>query len=244
MVKFKYDISGETFKRVLPTRWCEITIGQLEQYEPVLVNKPTTNELISLLSDTPKFHVDLFPKELIEVLTDVIQFVYSDLIIVNDAKQLHFEPIGKLQVNQFEHWRTRMTLSETVALLHSGTEDNPYQFSKRMDMLDDIKELPCDIAIWCKDFYNKSFAEHVKKFASLYEPYERTDEEINAGYEDLARWGIYSTYEELAQGDIFRVEQVAKLSVDEVYYFLLYRRTKQEYQKNLNDAIQRNTKHA
>lgn len=244
MVKFQYDISGETFKRTLPTRWAEITIGELERYEPSLSNKPTPNELIALLSDTPLFHVELFPKELIEVLTDALQFVYSDLIVVEDARQYHFEPIGKLQVNQFEHWRTRMTLSETVALLHSPRDDKPYQFSARMDMLDEIRELPSDIAIWCRDFYNKSFSEHIKKFASLYEPYEKTDEELNAGYEDLARWGIYSTYEELAQGDIFRVEQVARLSVDEVYYFLLYKRTKQEYQKNLNDAIQRNPRHS
>ena len=238
MVRFEYKIAEQVFNRQLPTRWSELTVRDL--LELTRITEPNDAKYISVLSSTPMAHIEAFPSDMMLVLTDAIQFVYDELVLIESECPYQFKPLGELQVNQFEHWRIRPTPEHTLALLHDG----PYQFSERMELLDTIMNLPADIALYWQNFYNKEFAEHIKKFAPLYEPYEPSDDELNAGYDDLKRWGTYSTYEDLAGGDIFRIESVAKLSVDTVYYFMLYKKTKNEYNKNLQEyAIQRAKNH-
>ena len=244
MVRFEYKIDKTTYKRTIPTGWNDITIAELDELTPMLADDTATmKQLVSALSHTPANHIEAFPSDLVDILVDAIQFIWSDVLLVTDMHGMEFNPIGELQVNQFEHWRIRTGWAETIALLHSPSEDNPYEFTQRMAMLDEVESFGADIAVYCRNFYNKSFAEHLKKFSSLYEQSEVSAEEAIAGVEELAKWGVYSTYEELSGGDIFKIPQIAKLPVDEVYYFLMYKKTKQEYQKNLSDAIQRNYKH-
>lgn len=238
MVTFSYHIEQTRYDRTLPTRWSELTIRGLMELQRL--PKPTPLKYISVMTSTPMEHIEAFPKDLTDILTDAIAFLYDDSILLESECPFQFKPLGEVQVNQFEHWRIRPTAEHTIALLHDGA----YQFSQRMAMLNEILELPADIGLYWQNYYNNEFAEHVKKFAPLYEPYEPSDEEFNAGYDDLRKWGIYSTYEDLAQGDIFRMEKVAELAVDNVYYFLLYKKTKNEYHKNLSDyAIQRAKNH-
>ena len=236
MVRFEYKVLDQHYKRTLPTAWSELNIRDLFELQRLV--EPTPLTYISVMTSTPIEHIEAFPKDLIDILVDASQFIYDELLVYESKCPYEFKPLGQLEVAQFEHWRTRPTMEHTLALLHTSTE--PYAFSSRMDLVDEILEMPADIGLYWQNYYNKEFAEHVKKFAPLYQAYEPTDEEINAGYEDLTKWGAYSTYEELAQGDIFRLEQVARLSVDNVYYYLLYKKTKNEYHKNLSDyAIQR-----
>lgn len=238
MVRFEYRIGGQVFNRTLPTRWSELTIRGLMELQRLV--DPTDTKYISVLSSTPTEHIEAFPSDLVSILTDAIQFIYDESLVLESLCPYQFLPLGQLQVNQFEHWRTRATPEHTIALLHDG----PYSFTERMELVDTILDLPADIGLYWQNFYNKEFADHIKKFAPLYEPYEPTDDEVNAGYDELKRWGPYSTYEDLAQGDILRMDMVAKLSVDNVYYFLLYKKTKNEYNKNLQDyAIQRAKNH-
>lgn len=234
MVRFSYNIESTRYDRTLPTKWSELTIRGLLELQRIVDANDT--KYISVLASVPMEHIEAFPSDMMHVLTDAIAFIYDDAIVLESVCAYEFKPLGEMQVNQFEHWRIRPTPEHTIALLHSGK----YSFSERMDLLDTIYELPADIGLYWQNYYNIQFAEHIKKFAPLYEPYEPSDEELNAGYEDLTRWGIYSTYEDLAAGDIFRIEKVAKLSVDNVYYFLLYKKTKNEYNKQLQEyAVQR-----
>lgn len=238
MVTFSYHIESIRYDRHLPTKWSEITVRGLLELSRLV--EPNDSKYISVLSSTPMEHIEAFPTDMVTVLTDAIQFVYDELVMLESGCPYEFKPLGELQVNQFEHWRIRPTPEHTIALLHDG----PYQFSERMELIDTVMELPADIALYWQNYYNNEFANHIKKFAPLYEPYEPSDDELNAGYDELKRWGTYSTYEDLAQGDIFRIEAVAKLSVDTVYYFMLYKKTKNEYNKNLQDyAIQRAKNH-
>lgn len=238
MVTFSYHIEQTRYNRTLPTKWSELTIRDLLELQRLI--EPNTLDYISVMSSTPLDHIQAFPKDLTDILTDAVSFIYDELILLESECDYQFKPLSEVQVNQFEHWRIRPTAEHTIALLHSGD----YSFTNRMELLDTILELPADIGLYWQNFYNNEFANHIKKFAPLYEPYEPTDDELNAGYEDLRKWGIYSTYEDLAQGDIFRLEAVSKLSVDNVYYFLLYKKTKNEYHKNLSDyAIQRAKNH-
>lgn len=236
MVKFEYNIDGKLYKRTMPTKLAEMTIGWLEELSEWIPEEPTRLDYIAALCKTPMDHIKAMPEDLLIILNDAIEFMFSELVVVEDMRGLEFEPIGQLRLDQFEHWRLRPTLVNTVALLHSGD----YSYSERMAKIDDYKSMPADIAVYCRNFYNKSFEEHAKKFSYLYQEYEPTGEEAIAGYDELAKWGVYSTYEQLAGGDIFKMQEVVKLKVDEVYYFLTYQKTKINYQKNLTDAIQRN----
>lgn len=236
MVKFQYSISDQTYFRQLPTKLSEITIGELEDMAALMPEQPTRLDYISILSDTPAEHIEAMPRDLLDILNDAIEFMFSDTVFVENMFGLEYEEMGKLRLDQFEHWRLRPTLSNTVALLHKGD----YSYSERMAKIDYYKSLPADIGVYCRNFYNKSFEEHQKKFSYLYQEYEPTADEAIAGYDELAKWGVYSTYEQLAGGDIFKMNEVVKLPVDDVYYFLMYQKTKLNYQKNLTDAIQRN----
>lgn len=236
MVRFEYNIAGKLYKRSLPTSLSEMTIGWLEELSEWMPEQPTRLDYIAGLSKTPLQHVEAMPVELLTILNDAIKFMFSDVLAVQDMCGLEFEPIGQLRLDQFEHWRIRPSLSNTVALLHSGE----YSYTERMDNIERYKSMPADVGVYCRNFYNKSFEEHVKKFSYLYQEYEPTGEEALAGYDELAKWGVYSTYEQLAGGDIFKMKEVVKLKVDDVYYFLMYQKTKINYQKNLTDAIQRN----
>lgn len=236
MVRFEYYINGKQYKRALPTKLSEITIGWLEELSEWMPSEPTRLDYIAALSKTPIDHIQAMPSDLLTILNDAIEFMFSDAIVVEDMHGMEFLPIGQLRLDQFEHWRIRPSLSNTVVLLHSGE----YSYTERMDRIDYYKSLPADIGVYCRNFYNKSFEEHAKKFSYLYQEYEPTADEAIAGYDELAKWGVYSTYEQLAGGDIFKMQEVVKLKVDDVYYFLMYQKTKINYQKNLTDAIQRN----
>lgn len=236
MVRFEYKVLDQHYKRTLPTSWSEMTVRDVLELQRMTDATPT--DYISVMTSTPLEHIEAFPSDLKDILFDASQFIYDELLVLESKCPYEFKPLGELEVAQFEHWRTRPTMEHTLSLLHTSTE--LYAFSGRMNLVDSVMDMPADIGLYWQNYYNKEFADHVKKFAPLYEAYEPTDEEVNAGYEDLTKWGAYSTYEELAQGDIFRLEQVARLSVDNVYYYLLYKKTKNDYHKNLSDyAIQR-----
>lgn len=236
MVRFEYKVGDRHYKKQLATAWSEMTIAEVMELQRL--TEPTTLDYLSVMTSTPLYHIAAFPTDLFDILTDAVQFLYEDTVFIESACRYEFKPLGQLEVAQFEHWRTRSSIEHTIALLH--TSDEPYSFNERMDMIDEIMQLPGDVGLHWQNYYNKQFAEHIKKFAPLYETYEPSDEEVNSGYQDLTKWGAYSTYEELAQGDIFKLESVARLSVDNVYYFLLYKKTKNEYHKNLSEyALQR-----
>jgi len=234
MVKFSYHIDQTEYNRTVPTKWSELTIRGLN--EVGRIDSDDKRVYLSVLSSTPMDHIEAFPNDLTLTLCDAISFVWDELVFVESACPYEFKPLGELQVNQFEHWRIRPSVENTIALLHSG----PYSYTERMELIDSILEMPADIGLYWQNSYIKEFELHRKKFAPLYEPREYTEDELNAGFDELAKWGVYSTYEELAQSDILRMDSVAKLGVDEVYYFLLYKKQKMDCINKLNEyAIQR-----
>ena len=83
------------------------------------------------------------------------------------------------------------------------------------------------------------FSEHeriTQKYDDLQS--EPDADESAAGVEQLSIFGFYATLHSLAQGNILRMDDVAKKSVDEVYTFLLYEKHLSAYKKRLNKHLQ------
>lgn len=238
MIRFEYYSFGTKHEAKLPQSLSELTIRELTdlaRYERLDADRL---EYVSILSGVGLPYLEAFDEDSKQLLRNCIEYLWYDVIMVQDIHGLEFLPIGKLQLNQFEHWRRDPSLVNTVALLHSGE----YSYSDRMERIDEYYSLPADIALYCREFYTKEFAQHQKKFSYLYEQYEPTADEVMAGYDELSKWGVYGTYEMLAGGDIFKMEQASKLPVDDAYYYMMYQKTKNEYQKKLTDVVLRNTR--
>jgi hypothetical protein len=207
---------------------------------------------ISLLSGVDYEILDQFPMGSIIDLTDAIRFIWeTDFVMVKDFKGLGFEPLGDLKVIQFEHWKQKLSQIEdetelmpyTIALLKSGE----YKYNNRWDYVMETYKLPADIGIYCRNFYNNGFADHLKKYAPLYSEQELEEEQLRAGAEQLGKWGFQSTLHSLAGGDILKKEKIATdITVDEVYTHLSYSKAEQQYTKNYQkeviNAIQRGTR--
>lgn len=247
MVKFSYHKGKEKIKAEIPTSYSEFDIETLlKLHELILKGEADSRFYISLLSGVDYEDLLSFPFDIIIQLTDAIRFIWeSEVVIVKDFRGLNYKEIGHLQYLQFEDWKVKYGQIEddtklipyTVSLLHSGE----YKFEER-DYLKYLK-LPADIGIYCKNFYNKSFAEHQENYRPLYDGHEPDTQEEEAGYHQLEKWGYYGTLSSLSGGDILKEQEIAKMKVDDVYVHLTYKKAENTYIKNyrkgLQDAIQR-----
>ena len=98
-------------------------------------------EYVSILSGVGLPYLEAFDEDSKQLLRNCIEYLWYDVIMVQDMRGLEFPPIGKLQLNQFEHWRRDPSLVNTVALLHSGE----YSYSDRMERIDEYYAMPADI---------------------------------------------------------------------------------------------------
>lgn len=248
MVKFSYYKNKKKINAELPASFSEITIEEyLNVDELIKKGQDDPKVYISLLSKVDYSDIEQFPGHVIISLTDALRFIWeSDSIWVKDFKGLDFKPVGALQIMQFEDWKVKYSqiqddvklIPYTVSLLYSGQ----YNYVDRNNLIP-IFKLPADIGVYCKNFYNIGFAEHQKKYAPLYQEHSPDAEEAEAGYEQLSKWGFHATLDYLADGDVLKKEQIAKVIVDDIYTHLSYQKTHAQYIKNyrkiVDNAIQR-----
>lgn len=136
---------------------------------------------------------------------------------------ISFLPLGSYPFGQFADWLMLCRkygfdvrcIPYTIAYLRPNVGFN----LRNTEYLKWANNLPACVGIY---YHNKILIEYEhlnKKFANL-KGEDPTDIEIKAGIEHLSKYGEYLTLHKLAGGDITKIKEVAKLSVNEVLTYL------------------------
>jgi hypothetical protein len=81
------------------------------------------------------------------------------------------------------------------------------------------------------------FMQAEKGFISKLKPLKMSDEQRQAGFEDLNKnWAKYMLIDTLANGDILKYEQVLKMSLENIYANMIYKNHIANYEERLNEV--------
>lgn len=193
----------------------------IKVYE-ALKNEERDNKIISELlecSETLIEELDYWDYRKLVVLAENLLSSPSSSLDYN----ITFLPLSSYPFGQFSDWIQACqrynfdarAIPYTIAYLRPSTSFN----LRNTEYLEWANNLPACVGIY---YFNKMIAELEelnKKFRNL-KTEDPTDIEIKAGIEHLAKYGGYLTIHSLANGDVTKVNEIAKMRTAEVFTWL------------------------
>lgn len=183
------------------------------------------------------------PIQIIESL-DLVEFrklqILAENLLLSPASPLdyniNFLPLASYPFGQFADWIQvckqfnfdERSIAYSVAYLRPNTS-----FKQRNEIyLPWAEQLPACVCIYYHSQIMQEY-EHLQKTFAL-NTTEASELEIKAGIQHLAKYGEYLTIFELTNGDIAKVEKIAKMSVAEVLTYLRTSKDVATYKREIN----------
>lgn len=219
----------------------EITVEKYIRVRGTIEKKDDYLFLAELLECDIDILEDLHPNEYHKLV--ILGRRWLEIPVMSPVQQIDFLPIGSYPFGQYADWMQQVNkyngdyrcIPFTLSLLHkTGT-----LIERQTTLMDWAYSLPAHVGIYYHEKIISELQNLKKNFATL-EGSGPNDVEIKAGIEHLSKYGDYLTLLNLSQGDILKVREIAKLTVNEVLTYICASKDLSTYQRELSVLRKKN----